>query len=327
MSLEFHGTTTFPIRRKRPLDDPFFSEGNYIARKDSSSHSFFYIEKELEENEHSWNQNNNCVEQDLQDGMANILCASPGCGKIFHSHEECEKHYQGIHINNCSECGMIFNNSHLLDLHFEETHDSFFTSALKKGKMRCRCLLQECKSTFLSDEERTKHLRSVHGYPNWFRFHPRRNKEEEDILLDRILTRRKWLDKRAKPLESAVPNDTTNIEANVDLNETYMCHSGQDFKKKSRSSKKERQKEIRARIPCRFAASEKGCFRGEACAFSHTSDHGLGSEKFLIPESKENICDPYEVSFSMEIDNLVNDIHDKVRVSVPEKICFGRKRR
>ena len=69
-----------------------------------------------------------------------------------------------------------------------------------------------------------------------------------------------------------------------------------------KAKRRELQKQKRATIPCRYFGSKEGCWRGEKCMFLHEK----GDEVMK---------------------GLVDDMERKAKVSVPENICFGRRRK
>lgn len=55
------------------------------------------------------------------------LCNVPGCHFIAESLLEFENHYNSSHRYTCGQCKKNLPSPHLLDLHIQETHDSFFS--------------------------------------------------------------------------------------------------------------------------------------------------------------------------------------------------------
>ena len=126
-------------------------------------------------------------------------CSSPQCNEVFDTISESQLHYKTYHCFQCKECNNIYYpNEYLLDLHIQETHDSYFQLAVEKYPERChfQCLVLGCcidesqrhessngsgisvSSMFHSQRERDEHLKEVHGYPNWFRFQSRRRRQK-----------------------------------------------------------------------------------------------------------------------------------------------------
>ncbi len=71
------------------------------------------------------------------DRMMNLVCEIPGCGTELQSVMELELHYNSIHRYTCATCRKSFASAHLLDLHIEETHDSFFAVQAERKPMVC----------------------------------------------------------------------------------------------------------------------------------------------------------------------------------------------
>lgn len=97
------------------------------------------------------------------------FCNVPGCNKKFASVPEFESHYNSLHRYNCSQCKRNLPSAHLLDLHLEENHDSYFEMLAQK-KASFRCFVEECPSRFWSPTERLDHGIKTHKLPSNFRF-------------------------------------------------------------------------------------------------------------------------------------------------------------
>lgn len=70
-------------------------------------------------------------------------CAVPGCKFSTDSLLDFENHYNATHRYSCSQCKKVLPSPHLLDLHIQEKHDSFFAvMALKKPSV--------CKKKFIN---------------------------------------------------------------------------------------------------------------------------------------------------------------------------------
>ena len=91
---------------------------------------------------------------------------------------ECEKHFEQHHMFQCGECHLVLPCNHLLELHLQEEHDSFFAASVEHNQASYACLVESCGETFVSREIRQEHLQTRHEYPKWFRFHTL-SKEEQ----------------------------------------------------------------------------------------------------------------------------------------------------
>ncbi|KAL4711948.1 hypothetical protein ACJJTC_006117 [Scirpophaga incertulas] len=96
-------------------------------------------------------------------------CNVPGCKFTAETLLEFENHYNGTHRYSCSECKKVLPSPHLLDLHIQEFHDSFFAVMAEKKPSYC-CYIEECKEKFLNTQERLEHCMQVHKLPKDFRF-------------------------------------------------------------------------------------------------------------------------------------------------------------
>ncbi|KAG7880772.1 hypothetical protein KL905_002359 [Ogataea polymorpha] len=75
-------------------------------------------------------------------------------------------YYQNV----CSVCHAILQNSHILELHLNELHSSFFKSRLEKVGMIFECFNSYCSELFSSVECREQHMINCHDYPQGFDF-------------------------------------------------------------------------------------------------------------------------------------------------------------
>ncbi|XP_069356677.1 protein lethal(2)k10201 isoform X2 [Maniola hyperantus] len=96
-------------------------------------------------------------------------CTVPGCKFTADSILNVENHYNSSHRYSCSQCRKVLPSPHLLDLHIEEQHDSFFTVMASK-KPSYSCYIEECKEKFMNAEERLNHCAKIHKLPKDFRF-------------------------------------------------------------------------------------------------------------------------------------------------------------
>lgn len=97
------------------------------------------------------------------------FCNVPGCNNKFPSVAEFESHYNSLHRFNCAQCRKNLPSAHLLDLHLEENHDSYFEMLAKK-KASFRCFLEVCQERFWLPAERRDHGITVHKLPSNFRY-------------------------------------------------------------------------------------------------------------------------------------------------------------
>ncbi|CAK9786258.1 hypothetical protein CC85DRAFT_285759 [Cutaneotrichosporon oleaginosum] len=70
------------------------------------------------------------------------------------------------------ECGKVFPNERLLDLHYTETHDPIARERLERGEKIYECFLppDRCDKVCLTLKKRRRHLIDKHGYPNTYYF-------------------------------------------------------------------------------------------------------------------------------------------------------------
>ena len=236
-------------RRLRP-DDPFLAAGNEIALRDAFTQVFFYT-VDVDHNESS----------SYYDAMRpnSYPCSAHGCHQVFESLEECDSHYFKTHTRECGQCRAVLPNDHLLDLHISEAHDSYFATALQRGKASFACLVAACNSSFECEKDRHRHLVETHLYPRWFRFHHRMHRVENSLQNkkgQRGQNRNKRLGGKGK------------ISNTSELDKSYEERKQRQIEKKK--ARKERQKRARALIPCKFHLMEGGCERGERCDFLHS---------------------------------------------------------
>ena len=235
-------------RRLRP-DDPFLAAGNEIAPRDAFTQVFFYTV--------------NHEESSCYDAVRTISypCSAHGCHQVFESLEECDSHYFNAHTRECAQCRAVLPNDHLLDLHISEAHDSYFATALQRGKASFACLVAACDSSFECEKTRHQHLVEAHLYPRWFRFHHRMHRVHVENSLQnekgqRGQNRNKRLGGKGK------------ISNTSEVDKSYEERKQRQIEKKK--ARKERQKRARALIPCKFHLMEGGCERGERCDFLHS---------------------------------------------------------
>ncbi|XP_013145900.1 PREDICTED: protein lethal(2)k10201 isoform X2 [Papilio polytes] len=87
----------------------------------------------------------------------------------------------------CGRCGRALASPHLLDLHVQEEHDSFFAALAASRPSYC-CYIEECKEKFLNPEERFDHCVKAHKLPKDFRFYQKpkipKNKNVKNDSMD-----------------------------------------------------------------------------------------------------------------------------------------------
>lgn len=109
------------------------------------------------------------VEEFLHQEYQEFQCNAPGCRLTFNQVYESEAHYRAVHTNSCSVCRKSLPSNHLLDLHIQESHDSFF-SAMAEKKASYECFLPTCNIKFWTPQERRDHAITSHDFPPDFRF-------------------------------------------------------------------------------------------------------------------------------------------------------------
>lgn len=260
-------------RKRRRIDDDFFARGNRIAHQDSGA--IFYVEEHpMEKNVEPMdvsNDENNTISVD-QSSIC-YPCCVPGCTATFSTMLESEAHFDEQHVHQCGECHVVFSCSHLLELHLQEVHDSYFAASVERNQASFKCLVESCGESFASTDERLEHLQSQHQYPRWFRFPI--SKEDHDVLKKK----QKWMTNHSK--HSLPPQQAKMKDVN------------QDKKKKRR----EQQKKKRATIPCRYFSSPEGCWRGDSCMFLHEKSDVDMSNLVQDMERKAQVSVPDKISF------------------------------
>lgn len=136
----------------RPMDDPFFEEGDKICG--------VYIRTGIID-----------IDDEMlcHEVMKTFQCDVPNCKMEFDSLLSYELHYNSYHRYTCSECKKHLLSPHLLDLHVSETHDSFFM-ALAERKPMYRCFVENCLILSSNAKERRSHCIEVHKFPHDFKF-------------------------------------------------------------------------------------------------------------------------------------------------------------
>jgi len=116
------------------------------------------------------------VEELLHVEYKQFNCQVPGCGLKFRQLHECETHYNAAHRHSCSVCKKALPSPHLLELHLQENHDSFF-ALLAERKPSYQCFLPTCLTLSWTPEDRHHHAIQVHKFPPDFRFDAIKKKE------------------------------------------------------------------------------------------------------------------------------------------------------
>ena len=80
--------------------------------------------------------------------------------------------------HSCSVCKKALPSPHLLELHIQENHDSFF-SVLSERAPSYQCFLPSCSETFWGPQERHAHAIEDHKFPPDFRFDAVKRREKK----------------------------------------------------------------------------------------------------------------------------------------------------
>ena len=80
--------------------------------------------------------------------------------------------------HSCSVCKKALPSPHLLELHIQENHDSFF-SVLSERSPSYQCFLPSCSETFWGAQERHSHAIKDHKFPPDFRFDQVKRREKK----------------------------------------------------------------------------------------------------------------------------------------------------
>lgn len=118
------------------------------------------------------------IEELLHVDYAQFSCQVPGCGLKFSQLHESETHYAAAHRHACSVCRKALPSPHLLEIHIQENHDSFF-SCLAEKKASYQCFLPSCTTLFWGAQERHAHAIQIHKFPPDFRFDAVKKKERK----------------------------------------------------------------------------------------------------------------------------------------------------
>ncbi|KZT68687.1 hypothetical protein DAEQUDRAFT_711445 [Daedalea quercina L-15889] len=85
---------------------------------------------------------------------------------------ELESHYATYHAHVCEEheCGCVFPDARLLELHQTECHDPIAAVRKDRGEKIFACHVASCSRRFLTPKARRLHLIQGHGYPKEYFF-------------------------------------------------------------------------------------------------------------------------------------------------------------
>lgn len=152
----------------RPINDPFFEESYNTCKIFQRKGITVEDDEEL------------CHEV-----MREFPCYVTGCKAIFQTLIDFEMHYNSNHRYVCIECKKSLANPRLLDIHIQESHDSFFQVLSMKQPMY-QCYVSECDMKFNNPVERRNHCINVHKFIKTFRFDnaPRYTKDESKNKMD-----------------------------------------------------------------------------------------------------------------------------------------------
>lgn len=118
------------------------------------------------------------LEELLHRDFKQFSCQVTNCGQKFSQLHESETHYNAVHRHSCSVCKKSLPSPHLLELHIQENHDSFF-SVLSERSPSYQCFLPSCPETFWGPQERHAHAIEVHKFPPDFRFDAVKRREKK----------------------------------------------------------------------------------------------------------------------------------------------------
>ncbi|KAJ8713120.1 hypothetical protein PYW08_008424 [Mythimna loreyi] len=164
-------------------------------------------------------------EENLCHEVIKSTCNIPGCDFTSDSLLEYENHYNTSHRYTCARCKKILPSPHLLDLHVQENHDSFFAVLSERKPSYC-CYIEECKLKFMTANERRQHCIDVHKLPKEFRFDikPKKNKKKNKASSDENAT--------SMEVENEGTSDgKNNLVLSTSRHKTFAKYSGKKFTK------------------------------------------------------------------------------------------------
>ncbi|KAI0339750.1 hypothetical protein BDW22DRAFT_1400046 [Trametopsis cervina] len=99
-------------------------------------------------------------------------CNPPNRPTPLLNSKELESHYATYHAHVCEEgdCGCVFPDAKLLELHQTECHDPIAALRKERGEKIFACHLPTCTRMFGSPKTRRLHLIQAHGYPKEYFF-------------------------------------------------------------------------------------------------------------------------------------------------------------
>lgn len=109
------------------------------------------------------------IEELLHVDYAQFSCQVPGCTQTFSQLHQSEVHYAAVHRHSCSVCRRSLPSPHLLEIHIQESHDSFF-AVMAERKPAYQCFLPTCPHLSWDATERHDHVIKIHKFPPDFRF-------------------------------------------------------------------------------------------------------------------------------------------------------------
>ena len=144
-----------PEKRRFGPDDIFFADGNLeFTRKDK------IVDDDIDF----------IIDSIGAVNLGQFTCNVKGCLQKFDTPMQFNRHFDMLHRFCCQYCQRHFPSNHLLSLHLQENHDTYFEMQKEKGLSVYQCMLESCKEKFISEEARKNHLVKVHKYPANFRF-------------------------------------------------------------------------------------------------------------------------------------------------------------
>lgn len=124
----------------------------------------------------------------------------PGCHEILANTKQYDIHYNQNHKYFCETCKKRLPSAHLLDLHVEESHDSYFAVKSQKAAI-FSCYLSECNQKSWNSIERRDHCIKEHHFPSNFRFDKQPSQQQNQTKKNQ---------KKDENVSSETAMDTTN---------------------------------------------------------------------------------------------------------------------
>ena len=162
------------------------------------------------------------IEEFLHVDYEEFSCQAPGCKESFSQLHECETHYNAVHRHSCSVCRKSLPSPHLLELHLQESHDSFF-AVLSEKKPSYQCFLPTCSNLSWSPAERHQHAVETHQFPPDFRF--------DDVKKRRVNGNNNSQKNKSKPKNKKETNGGSSAENDTRLRRPMsLAKLGEHFK-------------------------------------------------------------------------------------------------